>query len=644
MAKHGPARGNPSQRPRLLLSTKEPSSRASNEFDTPDDSVTDSSLSVSSQESVSSVESEFLRRHQTESPPNTPSDTTALCTSAEEAGVRPPLLTTSQVSPAECPATSTSPSSPSSALPPLGHDLQRDPVCLSWPLRSLPTPSPLNFESTGPRPYSPAPASGLKRMARASQTQQISKRFRADNIAETKQKILNIDKKCNIPAINMLAPGHTHILWLAAAVRSRYAIQHFCHEINARREPNPEDISFEILANTTDEMPQQLQERLILNAANRLLFLARHERHSIAVTRIHQYLLARVCEQARLGGIRLDSNIKKKILEASRLKDNQYDWHLKQGKRWIRVCGDFDWLLCFIFPNQHNPFQISSKQYLDLEDDELCIFHALLNDDYTKSICSAGKAFQQSLGADDVHFKWESPNIISICDLEEKDMLAYIQPFESQETNVYNKDDFPGYQNNPTIVSESDRRRCDFYNALACRCILTRLPSMKSRIKRYEGKGLGLQAVSPHPGAVVYEKGALLGFLTSKLKLSGTYDKETAVELGDYQIICSEIGSCFRLLNHACDDHAVAKLKKRKVSGHIMMAVEALQNIRNGSEITICYGSDCNLDCQTCVDSFPRAAEQNDNDGSYEPVASKCSRALQKGRQVTRARTRKTSP
>lgn len=79
----------------------------------------------------------------------------------------------------------------------------------------------------------------------------------------------------------------------------------------------------------------------------------------------------------------------------------------------------------------------------------------------------------------------------------------------------------------------------------------------------FKGKGLGLQAVSSRPGAIVYEKGALLGFLTDVIALPGSCCEEWVVALDGYQIVCNEKGNCFRLLNHACTDHAVARLRRR---------------------------------------------------------------------------------
>lgn len=105
----------------------------------------------------------------------------------------------------------------------------------------------------------------------------------------------------------------------------------------------------------------------------------------------------------------------------------------------------------------------------------------------------------------------------------------------------------------------------------------------------YPGKGLGFQAVSAEPGAIVYRRRDLIGYLTGRLVPPGTLDDDGAVDFHKSQIDCRDEGNNFRLLNHACPRYAVARLKIKRVSGRYRLAVIAQKDIRNGVEITILY-------------------------------------------------------
>ncbi|KAF3760067.1 SET domain-containing protein [Cryphonectria parasitica EP155] len=387
---------------------------------------------------------------------------------------------------------------------------------------------------------------------------------------------------------------------LVDAVQSRDAIRQFCDLVNTRREPSLED---SIRSSHSHFQRPPGVDLPTLSAARYLILLNRGQQTSKIMTRIHQYLLAKICADHKQGSLRLESDMKKNILRISGLSSHQYDWQVSRGKKWIRLCGeDFDGVLCFILAGRFNSFDIAPNRYLDLDDGQLQTFHQLLKkkSNYTTSICSTGKAFQESLRAEDIHFRWETPKLLPISDLEESTMLSYLKPFKPLRENRFDANNFPEPARNPTILSDTEKQ-CDFCNDTTCYCLLQRLPKYNIRIKRYHGKGLGLQAVSNQFGAIVFEAGTLLGFLTGRLVPPKTCNHDMAAAMDDCQLDCSEMGNCFRLLNHACPDHAVAGLKKRRVSGQKMLAVEALQDIRSGTEITIDYGlKSCHLDCHSC--------------------------------------------
>ena len=75
-----------------------------------------------------------------------------------------------------------------------------------------------------------------------------------------------------------------------------------------------------------------------------------------------------------------------------------------------------------------------------MTDEDLEMFHRLLDSNYTKSIYSAGKAFQESLNsmAADIEFSWESnKKSIPLNRLREEELLSYLKPFPTAPQNVY---------------------------------------------------------------------------------------------------------------------------------------------------------------------------------------------------------------
>lgn len=287
--------------------------------------------------------------------------------------------------------------------------------------------------------------------------------------------------------------------------------------------------------------------------------------------------------------LRVDSTVKENIIKTSGLTENQYEYHLRLGKRWREICGKFDGILCFIPVEKNNPFRVTPAQNVTLDDQQLEVFHRCLDDDYTHALCIAGKAFTHSL-ASDVHFAWETKRLSGpVFDLAEADMLQNIKPVVSLTEDEYCSVDYPVWQN-PTILLPSTTQ-CDFCPVQSCDCYSSFVSNAKPRIKRYRGKGLGLQAVSARPGTIVYPRHKLIGFLTGKLVPPGSCTHDRAVDFVQSQIDCSDRGNEFRLLNHACQKHAVAQLRIKRVSGRYRMAVIAQKKIYNGAEITISYNS-----------------------------------------------------
>ncbi|KAK3687203.1 hypothetical protein B0T22DRAFT_122053 [Podospora appendiculata] len=163
---------------------------------------------------------------------------------------------------------------------------------------------------------------------------------------------------------------------------------------------------------------------------------------------------------------------------------------------------------------------------------------------------------------------------------------------------------------------------CDLCSeARSCACADEAFPKITPRIKRYEGKGLGLQAVAASPGQTAYRKGEWIGEMTGELVPLSTYkDNKWVVEFvrsdiepptAVCQLYCGQVGNCFRLLNHDCRPSAL--LVPLKVSSRWIMGIQAKQDIFDGSEITIRYGRDFfgeTCRCQTCLRKRQAVCEQ----------------------------------
>ncbi|KAL1850478.1 hypothetical protein Daus18300_012892 [Diaporthe australafricana] len=373
------------------------------------------------------------------------------------------------------------------------------------------------------------------------------------------------------------------VLSRKAAVRSRIAVRQFCDLVDAKRNLQLHNVLFPY------DAPNAARRLMILNGL----------KNSKTMIYINQYLFAVDIDKARDGMLRLPSETKDKIIKAAGLCGRQYEYHLQLGNQWRKVCGAFEGILCFIPSHKHNPFQVSATMYRDMDDQELEGFHDLLADEYTRTICAAGKSFQDSLGAQDSCFTWETKMLSKpLYKLPEEDMLSYIKPVPSLAEDKYCAAEFPDWPD-PTLIP-SEEKQCDYCSSPSCHCYSANASNTKSRIMVYPGKGLGLQAISAEPGAVVYRKNDLIGFLTGKLVPPGSLDKNQATEFYKCQIDSRDEGNEYRLINHACETHAAARLLKKKLSGRFRLCVLALKDINNGAEITITYSPEHEYLCEGC--------------------------------------------
>ncbi|KAK3936946.1 hypothetical protein QBC46DRAFT_461189 [Diplogelasinospora grovesii] len=396
-----------------------------------------------------------------------------------------------------------------------------------------------------------------------------------------------------------------------AAIRSRPMIEQFCSLVRARRRPDTDNSRFNLSDDPIVRMTKRLQE--IRRSGDDQFFY-----------RLSQLRLAEDIERIKQGRIKIDPGDMDKVLRDTGLSRSQYDYHSKEGRKWKKLCGFNEGLLCF-FPLAGNSFGITLKSYTYVKDD-VEVFHELLKDDFIRSICKAGKAFGDSLAGTDIEYLWEGKHVLWDT-LTEEDILLLLRPFPSVSENVYRRDDFPHWPRptgwpdgwpwpaNPTLIPVTERH-CELCEEESCDCVYVKFPRRTPRIKEYPDKGRGLQAVASSPGQKAYNRGDdLIGYLTGKIVPVGTYDGKWAIRftipIGDEpevcQIYCADVGNCFRLLNHCCKP--LACLKQMIVSGRCITAVEAVTDIYDGTEITVSYSQGWARNrkcfCEACI---PRTA------------------------------------
>ncbi len=419
----------------------------------------------------------------------------------------------------------------------------------------------------------------------------------SDELEQVKRDIRKCDSLCSIPCLEDGFRPSPQMLKLAAAIRSKSAMLQFIELIQIRRRP---DTDASRLNTSTVEGCLSVLSRP-KTPGNKFS------------TRLGQLKLARLIENKKHNALRADSTLLQHTQKSLDMEESQFKHHLKKGRKWARICGKFDGLLCFLFLGK-NKFKISPASYIGMEVTDISVFHRLLNDDFTRQLCAAGKAFQDSFASDDVEFLCEGPSI-DFSKLGAGELLRLIQPFPSVLENQYVPTNYPNWPRprrwptklpwptNPTIAQS-----CDLCSNEACDCIQTVFRQPTPRIKRYPGKGLGLQAVAAKAGERAYEKGDLIGCCLFEIVPPGTYTDDRTIEFSRpdlrgtpivCQLHCASQGNYFRLLNHSC--RPVAKLCQLIISQRCHTVAVAAQDIYDGTEITIHYGNkppDCA--CEKC--------------------------------------------
>lgn len=434
-----------------------------------------------------------------------------------------------------------------------------------------------------------------------------SKSARLDQeLTQIEAQIKSIDKHCKIPIYSTLEPPSYVIMKLVAAIWSRPAVKQFVDLVRSRRDSEFTTEGFDPSSNILYRIGSRV--RSIQKSERRSTF----ERFRI---RLDQWQLAEYLEIARKGRHRNDPAVINAICKPLGWKKTTLDYHRMRGQGWRRLCGHYDGLLGFVLFGS-NAFGISPDSYLDLQESELDTFHALLDSDYTKALCSVGRAFQASLNplAWDVEFRWESLDD-DISQMSEEKLLTCLQPCQASQEDLYDGSD-PAWTRpqgwntqwkwpcDPTSIPDQLAQKCELCHAISCECIrdcFINVDRPKPRIKYYGKKGRGIQAVARTPGEVAYKEGDMIGILVGKVVPVGADKDEWSMEVRRTDLprslgesVCSihyhyrDFGNTFRLMNSHCDAPAV--VRPTRISGKCRLVVKAVRDIRDREEIAIYYG------------------------------------------------------
>lgn len=396
----------------------------------------------------------------------------------------------------------------------------------------------------------------------------------------------------------------TLVSQMVAALCSREAIKQFFDIVRGRRELEPTALRINCGTAPAEALTQPLQNDIqIIGQFSRKTSFHQY------VMRLYQARLAQHAGDLMQNHYRLPKGGINKIIQGTGMSKRQYFHHRDRGVKWQQYRKVFPGILGFI-PLLSQAPSLSSADWLAVNETDFHRLRRHLDPKYVSAFCTAGKLLEDSFdpAADDVDFAWENGSI-SVDKNSEMDLLSSLKPFPTTDDNIYVEDAYPnwprpddwpvdlGWPMDPTTLPPSADRQCDLCIQPQCDCANIR-HEIQPRIRTYPGKGRGLQAVASEAGQVAYKKDAIIGFIKGEIAPPNTFrnGKCIAIVRSDLpfepevaQINCNEIGNVFRLMN--CDCTPSAKFKGMRVTGKFRIAIIANQDIRDGEEITVRYGS-----------------------------------------------------
>ena len=456
------------------------------------------------------------------------------------------------------------------------------------------------------------PPNTSKRMAARSPPPNMSKRPKLSalkpDLSQMERYLKRIDRKCVIPLIplqhNRVGPSVPSVLKLVSALLSTPAIMAFCDLVRARRSAET-PLHYWV---ADDSAAHQIEQRLI-NLRN----LQDKSAFGKFCVHVEEFELARAMECKRKGRIRNDSRDIEDTLKGCGWDYQTFKRHESRGRKWLRLCRPYPGILCFLLINSANVFGVSRADYLDLSDTDLSLFHALLDNEHTKTINAIGEKFLDSLSpiANDVEFRWEGQTV-PWHKLSMPQALEKLAPVPWEMKNVYAPEDYPNWSRptdwpddwdwpmDPTSLLASDHPKCELCLQSQCDCVharFARLDRPQPRIKDFGEKGRGIQAIASCPGQIAYVCGEYIGVVWGKIAPIGAHSgtmvmnfvrPDILYEPAVCELYCEDTGSYLRLINHSC--RPSARVITMKVSGKYTLVVVAARDIYDREEITANFG------------------------------------------------------
>lgn len=411
---------------------------------------------------------------------------------------------------------------------------------------------------------------------------------------------------------------------LAQATCSIDAVKQFCQLVTAARDPNTDSWN---LFPAHDEQARVSQMLDVIRGSEshktlKKIFLARY---------------AKEVDDKKQGQLISDSEFLRREEKRLNMTPQQHRQYRAQGRQWRHLAQGFDGLLCLM--------PLASYHYLGITQDDTPTFHEyLLQGDNFRVLLESARQFEASLNmGPNVVFRWETEDK-AVIDWEEplSGIIDHIRPCPPPlQDNIVPEDwlqkwpdpqplNWPASLSWPAdilhVASGTQWCICKTKNE-DCRCYDVPLP--EPRIRRYPGKGLGLQAVGQEAGKVVYKRNNRIGFLTGHIVPRGIYTDFWSFDIGKNgcEIHCHSAGSIFRFLNHSCAP--VAQVRPRLLSGRWRLEVVAKKDIYDRAEITIDYESQWDVSKCLCGDEKCRGkvselgseveVEEDSDQSEFEP-------------------------
>jgi hypothetical protein len=302
---------------------------------------------------------------------------------------------------------------------------------------------------------------------------------------------------------------------MIAALCSRDAIKQFFDIVRGRRDLEPTALRINLSKiSSRSHGPTQMLEKDIkiidMFSGKKAfydfltrLFQTRLAQHAEEVKQSRAREIKQRCERIQRGDI-------KKILKGTRMDERQYYHHRERGAKWREYREMFPGILAFIL-FQTQAFGFSATDWVRLKETDFISLRCHFNPGHISALCSAGKKFEDSLSltADDVEFVGES---MSLDKASVEELISYLEPVPITDENVYKENKYPNWRRpeywprgwkwpaDPMFIPPGEEQ-CSVCDQRKCDCA-GRRPEIPARIRIYESKDRGLQAVAKEAGHI----------------------------------------------------------------------------------------------------------------------------------------------